>query len=219
MSFLTRIDELHFEQRKKYNIDKFNNDFSSFLCVEPIDITFNTKFVIKKQEKAKLLLLSGNQRVYLSDDQIISTILNMEKQYIDWFLDSFIKLYMNQYTKFKFKIKNETFEGIGLCYYPNKYDILLFSDTTIDINEFIFLLNFVFSKDRQWEYDKPIEGYSKRTIVKYIALIDYYANKENRSRDFLSSIGYPISESKFSFIKNEKKLFSDLSTFDISKYV
>lgn len=83
MSFLKRIDKLHKENRSVYGIETSNNDFSSFINVEPVDISLTQKFIIRKQEKAKLLLVSGKQRVYLSDNDIISTILDMEKNCID----------------------------------------------------------------------------------------------------------------------------------------
>lgn len=185
MSFLKRIDKLHKENRSVYGIEMSNNDFSSFINVEPVDISLTQKFIIRKQEKAKLLLVSGKQRVYLSDNDIISTILDMEKNCIDWFLNSFIKLYNDEFEVFNFKLEDKLYKGIGISYYQSQREISLFSDTKIDINDFIFILNFIFSKDKQWENDTSQENFSKRTIIKYITLIDYYSNQSERSRNYL----------------------------------
>ena len=136
MSFLKRIDKLHKENRSVYGIEMSNNDFSSFINVEPVDISLTQKFIIRKQEKAKLLLVSGKQRVYLSDNDIISTILDMEKNCIDWFLNSFIKLYNDEFEVFNFKLEDKLYKGIGISYYQSQREISLFSDTKIDINPF-----------------------------------------------------------------------------------
>ena len=118
MSFLKKIDILHETCRKVYGIDKNNKIFSSFINIEPVEKNLTQKFVIKKQEKSKLLVVSGNQRVYLSDYSIISTILRMDHDDIEWFLKEFIKAYNNEYEPFKFKIEDEVFEVVGINYYP-----------------------------------------------------------------------------------------------------
>ncbi len=209
MSFLKRIDKLHKENRSVYGIEMSNNDFSSFINVEPVDISLTQKFIIRKQEKAKLLLVSGKQRVYLSDNDIISTILDMEKNCIDWFLNSFIKLYNDEFEVFNFKLEDKLYKGIGISYYQSQREISLFSDTKIDINDFIFILNFIFSKDKQWENDTSQENFSKRTIIKYITLIDYYSNQSERSRNYLEKIGYPIYKTNFVTASKIKNMFSD----------
>lgn len=219
MSFLKRIDKLHKENRSVYGIEMSNNDFSSFINVEPVDISLTQKFIIRKQEKAKLLLVSGKQRVYLSDNDIISTILDMEKNCIDWFLNSFIKLYNDEFEVFNFKLEDKLYKGIGISYYQSQREISLFSDTKIDINDFIFILNFIFSKDKQWENDTSQENFGKRTIIKYITLIDYYSNQSERSKNYLEKIGYPIYKPNFVTASKIKNMFSDVNSFDISKYL
>lgn len=219
MSFLKKIDELHGENRVTYGIELSNNNFSSFICVEPIGVSLTKKFIVLKQKKSKLLIVSGQQRVYLSDYHIISTILDMDQTYVSWFLDEFIKLYNGDYKTFKFKVFDEEFEGIGINYFDKPHKILLFSDTEIDINDFIFVLNFVLFKDKQWEIDSSQENFSKRTIVKYITLIDYYANNTERSKKFLSKIGYPINKSLQTKTIDDNLLSSKINFFDISKYL
>lgn len=216
MSFLKKIDEIHIDNRANLRIATDNGDFSSFINVEPVEKSLKSKFIIKKQEKSKLLIVSGKQRVYLSDNDIISSILSLDKKYIDWFLNAFIRLYNNEIKPFKFKISDLEFTGIGIDYYPDLYEITLFSDTVIDINDLVFVLNFIFSKDKQWENDVSIENFSKSTIVKYIVLIDYYSNKSKRSANFLRKIGYPTNKP---IVFNKKDFFSDVSAFDISKYL
>lgn len=219
MSFLKKIDELHNENKIVYDIEPSNSNFSSFICVEPIGVSLTKKFIVRKQKKSKLLIVSGKQRVYLADFHIISTILDMDQIYVSWFLNEFIKLYNGVYKPFKFKVINEEFEGVGINYFPKQRKILLFSDTEIDINDFIFILNFVFSKDKQWEIDSSQENFSKRTIIKYITLIDYYANRSEHSKVFLSKIGYPIDKPLRTYAFDDNVLSSEINSFDISKYL
>lgn len=219
MSFLKKIDELHNENKIVYDIEPSNSNFSSFICVEPIGVSLTKKFIVRKQKKSKLLIVSGKQRVYLADFHIISTILDMDQIYVSWFLNEFIKLYNGVYKPFKFKVINEEFEGVGINYFPKQRKILLFSDTEIDINDFIFILNFVFSKDKQWEIDSSKENFSKRTIIKYITLIDYYANRSEHSKVFLSKIGYPIDKPLRTYAFDDNVLSSEINSFDISKYL
>jgi len=219
MSFLNKIDTMHTDCQSEYCSEELSKSFSTYISVEPVGISLTKQFMIQKQEKTKLLLVSEKQRVYLSDYQILSTILHMDKDLIDWFIRSFIELYKGNYKNFKFKVADEEFNGIGIGYYPSPKEILLFSDTKIDINDFIFVLNFVFSKDYQWEKDILIEDFSKRTIVKYITLLDYYANNSERSKEFLEKIGYPLSATEFIDIPKTKNMFDKTNLFDISKFL
>lgn len=219
MSFLNKIDTIHQNCQVGFYDEELSETFSSFIDVEPLGIALTKKFVIKKQEKAKLLIVSGKQRVYLSDYRILSTILQLDQSYIDWFIQAFINLYNNNYETFKFMVADETYEGIGISYYSMPKEILLFSDTKIDINELIFVLNFIFSKDYQWEQDSSTKDYSKRTIVKYITLLDYYSYKTDRSKEFLEKIGYPLESESFVDVPNTKPMFKKTKLFDISKFL
>lgn len=219
MSFLKKIDSLHDNYRNEYPSEEVDEYFNSFIKVESVYVNLTKEFIIRKQEKSKLLIISGKQRVHLSDYQILSTILQLDKSLIDWFIQAFIDLYNNKFKTFKFKVEGEEFQGIGIDYYLEPKEILLFSDTKIDINDFIFVLNFIFSKDYQWEQDRPQRDYSKRTIVKYITLLDYYSNKSERSKIFLEKIGYPLEGMEFIDVPNTKSMFSKINLFDISKFL
>jgi hypothetical protein len=216
MNFLEEIDNIYKKEREINDIPQSNGDFSCFIPIEAIDYKTSCEFLIKKQEKAKLLFLVGKQRVYLSDLQIIRTILRMGKEDINWFLQQFISLYKGNYSKIQFKILEKTYEGFGIINYSEEKGLLLFSDSEIDINDFVFLLNFIFSKDKYWGEMNELEDFRKKTLCKYISLIDYYSNKSNHSECFLKSIGYPYYKR---YPVDNKKLFNNIEEFDISLYV
>lgn len=218
MTFLNRIDDIYRISRESFDIQKENTAFSCFIPVEPLDYETTSQFVIKKQEKAKLLLISGKQRVYISDLQIINTILDMGDDDIEWFLKQFVALYAGVMRAVRFAINGETFDGYGMERYPGKKQIILFSDTSVEINDFIFILNFVFSKDKCWEEMIKQEEFSKRTLCKYIALVDYYAKATPRSKDFLKAIEYPVESPHPVDDKRTKNIFNRTEKFDISLY-
>jgi hypothetical protein len=141
MNFLEKIDEIHRAERESFSIPENNTTYSSFIPVERVGFKSLCRFMIKKQEKAKLLLVDGKQRVYISDLNIIETILGMEKYDIKWFMQGFIALYMERSCKIQFEIDGEVFSGCGIENYPNKKELHLFSDSAIDINDFIFIVN------------------------------------------------------------------------------
>lgn len=218
VDFLTKIDDIYKRYCDKYKIE--NDFFSYFIPIKPLNCSNITcDFFIKKQENSKMMLLSGSQRVYISDLQIINTILGFDTKIIEWFITQLVILYTNPKYKVKFMIENEEFEGYGISYYNEKIKFNLFSDTLIDINDFIFVMNFVFVKDQCWENISKIDGFAKRTICKYIVLIDYYANKSKRSELFLKNIGYPYEKSEYpKDNKKTKLLFNNIKKFDISLY-
>ena len=219
MMFLEYIDQLYSEACITFSIPQEPKvSFRWFVLIKPLKWDTTSRFLISKQEKSKLLIMDGRQRVYLSDIQIVNTILNMEKEDQQWFLSQFVKIYKGEVTSFFFKIKSEIFEGQGICRYPQKKPLKLFSDSSIDINDFIFLINFVIYKDLCWSEKIKTPDFYQRTLCKYIALIDYYSLNNVRSKPFLKSIGYPLKRKRPVDKNGNNVLFNRVETFDISLY-
>lgn len=230
MNLLEKIDSIYEYETKKYTygIDK---NFSIYIPVKPINIdSLLCTFLIKKQKKAKMMLCDGKQRIYLSDIDIIKIILNTDCS--DWFIEQLVRLYRDICVTSEIQLDNEKYTCRGISYYPNKKHILLFSDSLIDINDLIFIMNFIFEKDKLWGQIADLPEFNKTTICKYITLIDYYTHKISVSTDFLKSIGYPlknkepidtqytITETKAGQNKKiKKKIFKNIETFDISQYL
>lgn len=219
MTFLEYIDELYLDACKRFEIPKKPIvTFRWFVPIEPQKWDVVSHFLISKQEKSKLLILDGKQRVYLSDLQVVKTILEMEEEDQKWFLAQFIKLYGGEYTSFFFKIESKIFEGNGMCRYPTKKVIKLFSDSNIDINDFVFLVNFIVNKDICWGEKIKNSDFYRRTLRKYICLTDFYAVNQQRSKPFLESIGYPVDlKEPVDEYKNNAS-FKQIEKFDISLY-
>lgn len=222
MEFLQAIDAIYSERRQEYNVPDDNKDFSCHIPVEVRKGTYSFLFEVRKREKAKLFLLLGKQKVYLSDIQIINIILAMGKDDIDWFLSQFILLYLEKGAPFQIALDGKLYDCKGIELYPGDKSFYWQSDSEIDYGYFTGLLNLIFGKDRCWEKISKTKGFSKKTLYKYISLIDYYHNHTERSKSFLKQIGYPVSIENPERINKANQVFDDLKClekFDISLYM
>lgn len=229
MSFLSHIDLIHQNNRVKYNIPETNRTFRSYIPITFPAQSSSVCFLIQKATLSKLLILDGAQRVYLSDNNIISTIMHMEESDIRWFVDQLIRLYQAKGTPFEFIIDGQQYSFQGIENYHSSKVITLFSDTHIQVQDLVLVMNFVFAKDYCWEHmpipentskkAKSRKDFSKRTLCKYISLIDYYTWKSPRSLDFLQAIGYPTDNESLVEVPKEEKMFKNTELFDISLYL
>lgn len=230
MEFLELLDQLHKAVAEENSVSAKDRNFRSYHAIGFDGDSPSDRFIIQKNLiKAKLLIVDGKQKVYLSDDQIVETILEMPASKITWFLMQMVNLYNGTGSSFIFSIAEQHFNFVGIPYLPSKETILLPSDTHATINEFISIINFIFAKDVAWEriplndstakkgYSKT--DFSKRTLCKYISLIDYYGLHTSRSISFFEQIGYPLFDAYPGAVENEKAMFAHTELFDISKYI
>ncbi|SDB24940.1 hypothetical protein SAMN02910317_01201 [Ruminococcaceae bacterium FB2012] len=227
MNILEKIDEIYKTEIEELSSNFLVSDYYSHISIASDVIHSSCQFVIRKQKKAKLMLIEGKQKVFLSDIDIINTIIAMSAEDVNWFLSEFVDLYQNKYKKILLNINGTEYNGYGMNYYPKEKSLTLFSDTTITFNDFIFLLNFIFSKDYYWGKMQSDLYFSKRTLSKYISIIDYYAG-ERRSEEYLKNIMFPFEEysnsigstyNKSLTSKIDKLFKKTLLQIDISKYL
>lgn len=221
MPFLQKIDEIFEASRLQYSVSSKNDDFHTYIPIEIYNDTHRFQFLIRKGKKSKILILSGKQTVYLTDYQIISTILSMGDKEIKWFLEQFVSLYVGNGAQIKLVLDGIEYAYAGIPSYPEEKEILLFSDTNIGVSYFCFLLNFIFAKDKCWEEMSNTPNFSKKTLCKYISIIDYCYNASAYSKTFLAGLGYPVDRSQPSNHISAQKAFEKndcVEKFDISNY-
>ena len=78
MSFLQKIDELFEASCLQFSVPLKSDNFHTYIPIEIYNDTHRFQFLIRKGKKSKILILAGQQRVYLTDDQIIRTILSIK---------------------------------------------------------------------------------------------------------------------------------------------
>lgn len=221
MNFLEYIDNTYSAKLKKFDIDAESEEFSCFIPIEPLNYSTKNKFLIRKQKLSRLFIVVGKQRIYLSDVNIIKTILDLDIDEIRWFIKQLCDLYVSDNNTCSFRINEEEFNSCGIEYFANDKELLLYTDTLININDFIFVINFVLAKDSVWGEMKELNNFRKLTICKYISLIAYYAFESKDAKLFLKAIGYPI-ENRFPQDNKEiSQLFNNenIEKFDISLFV
>lgn len=218
-TFLVYLDKLYNKARETNCIQENNLEYRHYEKLIPLDFISENAFLCLKQKKTKILFCQSNVKVYLSDADIINTIVSLDNGTAKFLLNEFIDLYKGQYNKFKFKIKNQIFEGQGIKYKDKDINFLLYTDNNININEFIFILNMIFEKDRLASAlaEKDLLKY---TLCKFIALIGYYKLKQGKYSTFLQKIKYPIEKnvndvfnSPANIVRNNQ-LFMELQLFE-----
>ena len=221
MNFLEYIDSIYSTELKNFDIDLEREEFNSFIPIEPLNYSTKNIFLIGKQIHSKLFIVVGKQRIYLSDINIIRTILSLETEDIAWFIEQLCNLYRNDNNAHSFKINEKEFNGSGIEYFSDDKEIMLYTDSVISINDFIFVLNFVLAKDSTWGEMKELTNFRKLTLCKYISLISYYAFSSNDAKNFLESIGYPVDKKYVQDNKELSQLFNNenIEKFDISLFI
>lgn len=149
------------------------------------------------------MLPCGKQRVYLTDEQIVEIICAMGAEDARWYLSQFVRLYKSEGQQIHLKIGDEEFEMKGIRPYPEEKELYLPSDTPIGHRQFCYLLSFIFEKDARWEEVQP-EYFGKKTLVKFILLVDWPCNNGPYSKEVLQKLRYPLEDSPSNDWKKRK---------------
>ena len=160
MSFLTKLDMLYLEQKRDLKDSEIDYNFKCFIPIQPIGYSSKNKFFVKKSRKASLIINVGEQRIYFSDIDVVNTILDLPLEVRSDILKKLIEMYSeNKAVNTKISIGTKQYDGFGLPYYDGENSIDVFSDSKIDLNDFVFIVNFILSKDKKSE-----EQGQKKTI-------------------------------------------------------
>jgi hypothetical protein len=215
------MDKLYESARTTCNIQVDNEEYRHYEKLIPLDFTTKNEFLCLKVKKTKILFCQSNVKVYLSDADIIRTIVKFDDNTVNFFLEKFSELYNGNGQIFRYRVNSRDFDGRGLEYVKNKSSFLLHCDMEININDFIFILNMIFEKDRLFT---RVAGKNllKVTLCKFIVLIKYYKFNDKICCDFLQEIGYSVDKQLYSVFNspaNTEKtssLFENLSQFEKS---
>lgn len=211
LNFLEFMDNEYEKTCVEEKIQKDNKEFAIFQKIEPIGISVNNDFFCYKRKRTKILFCPDNCKVYLTDQDIINIFLKLDDNTLDIFLEKFIDLYNGKENKFKFKISDNTFEGIGIQYEEDKdQKILLYTDNEISINELIFIINMILEKDRLYELQE-------KTLIKYISLIKYYKYNDQSAQNFLEEIKYPFNDFDIYIKTYNSKMLKEIDKKFINK--
>lgn len=218
MTLFEYVDRQYANEREKHGVQRGNNDFKSYLSIAPRDFNAEDRFLCVKDRKKTRILFTPNQtRQYFSDADIISILCNYPNEdTIRSITNQFAALYHNTGIKFSYRINDQDFDGYGIGYYDKEECLYLWTDSTMFLNELVFLINMVLEKDRIYGIEAQNDKL-KHTLCKYVSLIKHYRYRDNVSASFLKNIGYPLHntiEELFTSPLKTKKLNSLFKKID-----
>ena len=214
--FFAYLDECYNSKKageKGYVLDR---NYRIYKRILPQGFNCKNKFFILKAEKTKLLFSSKGIFSYLSDIAIIYYIIHLPDKYFEIIFQYLNEVLENDFNVLKnitFLIESEEFQGYGIPYFSTRQEFALHSDIKITINEFIFILNFVLTKDILHSNISEASDWYKKSIYKYILLIRYYKYGDKNAKNKLLEINYPINKSLEFFLEQDtgwiNKLFAN----------
>lgn len=223
ITFLEYLDEQYEQECRINKIQENNKEFRYYENIQPLDFTPKNSFLCLKAEKTKILFYQSNVKVYLSDADMINEIVNIGDVGL-LILEKITELYNGRSHTFSYRINNQDFIGKGIKYIDQELNFLLHTDNIININEFIFILNMIYEKDRLYS-ENTGNNFLKFTLSKYILLINHYKLQEEKSREYLKEIDYPVDKDIREVFNSPKKteqinsLFRNIEQFEKRKIV
>lgn len=195
MMLFEYLDRQYEEDRRRYGIQRENREFRSYLSISPLDFNAENRFIcVKDYKKTRILFTPNGTRQYFSDADIIAIFRDHGNDgTVCAVVDKLIQLYRGENVKFSFALNDQAFEGYGISFFDIVDTFSLKTDTTLTLNELVFLMNMVLEKDRS--YGRKIsEDTLKHTLCKYITLIKHYRWHDVNSAIFLKKIKYPLNK-------------------------
>lgn len=217
---------------KKYKIERAGNGIKgrnkNFWIFSPIIIKLygkeNSNFLLKKGEFTKVLYIKDGCRVYFSDADILTMLLQIkDKNTICLLLENLRRLYQLNGEKYNIVIGNEEYEVTGIAQVKDEQILTNPMDIDISFEELLVLINLILSKDIEaaplWK-NKP--NFRKHTLAKYLSIIKYYYFGDNKAERYLFEMGYDTKVDIYSNYdttgkRNEKNsFFKDFHEFEKS---
>lgn len=192
-NFIADLDIVYRNARKKEKIKKGNNNFWIYI---PVKINLygkrNANYIAKKGEFTKFIYVKNNCRVYFSDADILTMLLQVKnRDTIDMFIEKLKEMYAGNTEKYEIELSGRNYEVEGLQAIYDAQILTNPQDIDISFNELLVLINLILSKDKAaaplWT-QKP--DFLKHTICKYISLLKFYYYGDNNAREYLEVMGF-----------------------------
>lgn len=226
--FISKLDALYEKQRKKNMIPNFNHVYSIFCDLKVYIYGKEYKdFFVKKEKITRYMYQNGGCRIYLTDADILTMLLQIEdKNTINALLEGLQQLYQGAEEKYKIKIDGNLYEVIGIPEVKDNQILFNRMDVDMSFEMLLVLINLVLSKDvasnEVWKKKKDFvkKDFMKYTLMKYILLLKYYYFHDEIAYNYLVSLGYNIKQDIYcnydTWQKREEKYnyFSDFDKFE-----
>ena len=150
----------------------------------------NTNFLarkeIRKQKKTRILYVKNGVRVRFTDSDILKMLLSLsDSSVIQKIVDGLIEVFKVPNSDGCLSIDSKDFQVLQL---PTiEYNEILTNDKDIDISfeDVYSLIGLILSKDLSSEkskrYSSKDAAFFKKTVIKYILILSYYAHLRQKS--------------------------------------
>ena len=224
-NFIEDLDEKYQRERKINRIKKENK---MFLCNIPLRVklygSINENFIIRKGKLTRFLYIKNGCRVYFTDADILTMLLQIQnKDTMTLLIENLKNAYKNCVEKYYIWIGKKKYEIEGIPQIEDEQILMNPQDVDISFNELLVLINLILSKDQAsiplWP-GRP--DFLKHTTSKYITLIKYYYYGDTKARKYLLNMGYNVDEDIYSNYSTQDKrdekrgFFSDFEVFEKS---
>lgn len=192
-NYILDLDMAYIKARRKEKIKTANKNFWIYV---PVKINLygkgNVNYIAKKGEFTKFIYTKSNCRVYFSDADILTMLLQVKnKDTIDTLIKHLKEMYAGNTEKFEIDILGKKYNVEGLQAIYDEQILTNPQDIDISFNELLVLINLVLSKDKAatslWT-QKP--DFLKHTISKYISLLEFYYYGKESAREYLDFMGF-----------------------------
>jgi len=224
-NFIEDLDRVYRSERRKNNIKRGNNNFWIFIPLE-VDIygEIYNNYMVRKGEFTKYIYTRNNCRVYFSDADILTMLLQIiNPRTIDLLIEYLIAVYNGNAEKYTIILGEKSYEVKGIPLIQDGQILTNLQDIDISFEELLVLINLILSKDIEsiplW-HSKP--DFLKQTCAKYITLLKFYYNNDTDAEKYLSALGYDTEKDILSNYDTKKKrdeknsFFSDFDSFEKS---
>lgn len=192
------MDKIYKEELGKNEYKKLIRTFAVFVPLRVyIYGTWNENFLIRKGEFTKYLYIRSGCRVYFTDADVISMLLQIKNETVLHEIVAFlIMAYHGEFETYRILAGQKEYEVCGIPQVKSGQTLVNEQDIDIPFDEILILLNLIISKDyaaerlQQWE-NKP--SFLKQTLAKYISLIKFYYDSDENARKYLTDMGYDTS--------------------------
>lgn len=196
-NYIKELDILYQDELKKNGNKRIGKNFSIYVPLT-VKIYGNQyeNFLVKKNEFTKYLYTKNGCRVYFSDADIISMILQIEnEQIIHDLITLLIDAYRGKFAVYRILLGRYEYEVKGIPQIKGNQMLINHQDIDISFEELFILMNLILSKDYAagplWE-EKP--SFLKQTLVKYITLLKFYRYSDAMAQKYLTDMGYDVSK-------------------------
>ena len=207
-NFIIDLDNYYIKKRKAEKILNENNLYTVYL---PLTFEFgkikNKKFIIRKKDtkkgrgeekKTQFIFTHCDARAYFTDYDILKMLMSIDNEdVLSKIVENFKLLYSGSGSLYNMFINKKKYVIKGIEVPPHSQMLQNKKDIPMEYEDLMILIILVLAKDQAKdqaeEETTEIKSY-KRTLAKYISLLEWYRFNNDYAKQYLDNIQFPWDE-------------------------